>query len=129
MPAEPASPCIRQCCLDQNDICLGCQRTLSEILAWHGMNAEQKQALIGELAERRARKQEATAATRPQRIFLGLDMTDAVRQRLHLEAENYRTIMPSPDWRWIAPARGARSGPSRCTRRWGRCSRWPWPRC
>ncbi|EKO3464267.1 DUF1289 domain-containing protein [Vibrio fluvialis] len=28
------SPCIRNCCLDDNDVCLGCFRTLEEILAW-----------------------------------------------------------------------------------------------
>jgi len=29
-----ASPCIRNCCLDENDICLGCFRSLEEICAW-----------------------------------------------------------------------------------------------
>ncbi|WP_408636844.1 DUF1289 domain-containing protein [Pseudomonas aestuarii] len=35
-PAEPliASPCVRQCCLDQRDMCLGCGRLLNEILEW-----------------------------------------------------------------------------------------------
>jgi predicted Fe-S protein YdhL (DUF1289 family) len=28
------SPCIRRCCLDDNDICLGCFRSLDEITAW-----------------------------------------------------------------------------------------------
>ncbi|MBT2912746.1 DUF1289 domain-containing protein, partial [Vibrio anguillarum] len=27
---EPKSPCIRQCCLDEMDICLGCFRSLNE---------------------------------------------------------------------------------------------------
>lgn len=31
---EVASPCRRQCCLDDQDICLGCGRTLQEILDW-----------------------------------------------------------------------------------------------
>ncbi|WP_299204367.1 DUF1289 domain-containing protein [uncultured Amphritea sp.] len=30
-----SSPCIRNCCLDEQDICMGCYRTLKEILAWH----------------------------------------------------------------------------------------------
>lgn len=28
------SPCIRQCCLDDDDMCLGCFRLLSEITGW-----------------------------------------------------------------------------------------------
>ncbi|MFY8123363.1 MAG: DUF1289 domain-containing protein, partial [Silanimonas sp.] len=31
----PASPCVRHCCLDEADECLGCGRTLEEIKAWH----------------------------------------------------------------------------------------------
>ena len=29
-----ASPCIKNCCLDTNDICLGCFRSLIEITQW-----------------------------------------------------------------------------------------------
>jgi predicted Fe-S protein YdhL (DUF1289 family) len=36
------SPCIRHCCLDENDVCVGCYRTLSEILGWHGATFEMK---------------------------------------------------------------------------------------
>jgi len=28
------SPCIRNCCLNEHDICLGCYRSLTEICAW-----------------------------------------------------------------------------------------------
>ncbi|MDD0842328.1 DUF1289 domain-containing protein [Pseudomonas sp. Gutcm_11s] len=28
------SPCRRQCCLNDQDICLGCGRSLAEILEW-----------------------------------------------------------------------------------------------
>lgn len=28
------SPCIRKCCLDNDDICLGCFRALNEIITW-----------------------------------------------------------------------------------------------
>ena len=31
---QVASPCRRQCCLDEHDICLGCGRTLQDILDW-----------------------------------------------------------------------------------------------
>ncbi|WP_090499962.1 DUF1289 domain-containing protein [Pseudomonas borbori] len=29
-----ASPCVRRCCLDDGDMCLGCGRLLGEILEW-----------------------------------------------------------------------------------------------
>ncbi|PKH29924.1 DUF1289 domain-containing protein [Shewanella sp. ALD9] len=47
-----ASPCVRQCCLDQQDICLGCHRSLDEILAWHTMDQQQKSALLETLQQR-----------------------------------------------------------------------------
>ncbi len=28
------SPCVRHCCLDDKDICIGCGRTLDEICRW-----------------------------------------------------------------------------------------------
>ncbi|MGJ8691126.1 MAG: DUF1289 domain-containing protein [Thalassotalea sp.] len=40
------SPCVRNCCLDENDICLGCFRTLSEIVGWQTKpDSERKQIL------------------------------------------------------------------------------------
>jgi len=41
------SPCVRNCCLNEQDICLGCFRHLSEITGWAAMNEiEQKQVLV-----------------------------------------------------------------------------------
>ena len=41
------SPCIRNCCLNQNDVCLGCFRTLSDIIAWgQASNDERKVILV-----------------------------------------------------------------------------------
>ena len=31
---EVASPCVRTCCLDDDDVCIGCGRALAEIVAW-----------------------------------------------------------------------------------------------
>ena len=39
---EVPSPCIRQCALDDNQVCLGCGRTLDEIRRWAGMANEEK---------------------------------------------------------------------------------------
>ncbi len=32
MPVD--SPCVRNCCLDKHDICVGCGRSLKEIMQW-----------------------------------------------------------------------------------------------
>ena len=52
-PEQPESPCIRHCCLDNNDTCLGCFRTLDEILAWHSASAEQKQQILNQCQNRK----------------------------------------------------------------------------
>lgn len=40
------SPCIRRCCLDDNDICLGCFRTMEEICQWSlASSGERKEVL------------------------------------------------------------------------------------
>jgi predicted Fe-S protein YdhL (DUF1289 family) len=50
----PASPCVRNCCLDDDDVCLGCGRKLDEILAWHGADADGRRHILALAAERRA---------------------------------------------------------------------------
>ena len=40
------SPCIRKCCLDANDRCVGCYRTMSEIIGWRDKTVMQKKAII-----------------------------------------------------------------------------------
>ncbi|KMT64403.1 DUF1289 domain-containing protein [Catenovulum maritimum] len=40
------SPCIRNCCLNEQDVCIGCGRMLSEITSWNKYTSEQQQAII-----------------------------------------------------------------------------------
>ncbi len=47
-----ASPCVRNCCLNEEDVCLGCFRHIDEILAWGTATNEQKAAYLA-LAEGR----------------------------------------------------------------------------
>jgi hypothetical protein len=56
MPADdPQSPCNRHCTLDpDSDTCIGCLRTLEEIMRWTQMSAAEKRALLEELPRRRA---------------------------------------------------------------------------
>lgn len=51
-PAPP-SPCIRVCCLDDNEVCLGCFRTLSEITGWRDRDADAQRAILARCDERR----------------------------------------------------------------------------
>ena len=48
MTSEEAlrTPCIGQCCLDNNDICVGCKRHIEEITGWHGADKQQRQAIL-----------------------------------------------------------------------------------
>ncbi|MEM7564962.1 MAG: DUF1289 domain-containing protein [Pseudomonadota bacterium] len=41
-----ASPCIRHCTLDQDDVCLGCHRTIDEICAWGGANDDERRSIL-----------------------------------------------------------------------------------
>ncbi len=45
-------PCRRNCCLDQQDICLGCGRLLSEITGWHQADEHQKLQIIANASAR-----------------------------------------------------------------------------
>lgn len=59
--STPASPCVRNCCLDENDICLGCGRSLDDILRWQQASDEEREAMLvlarQRLTERRSRQQ------------------------------------------------------------------------
>ncbi len=50
---DSASPCIRNCCLNDQDICLGCYRSLHEILIWQAASVEEKQKILRNCAERK----------------------------------------------------------------------------
>jgi uncharacterized protein len=42
-----ASPCVHVCALDDEDICIGCQRTVAEITRWGLMdNGERRKVLV-----------------------------------------------------------------------------------
>ena len=42
----PDSPCRRACTLDREDICVGCGRTLDEILEWSRASIDRKHAIV-----------------------------------------------------------------------------------
>ncbi|RMR15227.1 DUF1289 domain-containing protein [Pseudomonas syringae group genomosp. 3] len=46
------SPCVSICALDEQDICTGCQRTVSEITQWSRMSNNERRAVLGLCDER-----------------------------------------------------------------------------
>lgn len=49
-----ASPCIGVCQLDAQSVCVGCARTMSEIVEWPRAAAERKRQILGAVRARRA---------------------------------------------------------------------------
>ncbi|NIY91070.1 DUF1289 domain-containing protein [Vibrio diazotrophicus] len=53
---SPASPCIRQCCLDEQDICVGCFRSLEEIIHWSASSDAEKKQIIERCKQRKVQR-------------------------------------------------------------------------
>ncbi|WP_084888689.1 DUF1289 domain-containing protein [Vibrio sp. qd031] len=52
------SPCVRNCCLDEHDICVGCFRSIDEIVAWSGASDQEKITVLHHChARKQVRKQ------------------------------------------------------------------------
>jgi len=45
-PSQIQSPCISNCCLDEDDICLGCFRHIDEITGWHSADDNRRLKII-----------------------------------------------------------------------------------
>ena len=48
------SPCIDLCTLDDDDICVGCFRSIDEICAWTGAADEQRRSILQAATSRRS---------------------------------------------------------------------------
>lgn len=46
------SPCVRNCCLDDDDICMGCFRTLDEIKDWSSSTDQTKLSVLKKCFQR-----------------------------------------------------------------------------
>lgn len=58
-----ASPCVRNCCLDDDNVCMGCGRALEEIVAWGTASDADKTAILERSRERlRARAAQRSSA-------------------------------------------------------------------
>lgn len=49
-----ASPCVHVCALDEQDICIGCQRNVDEITRWSCMENDERRQVL-QLCHERAR--------------------------------------------------------------------------
>ncbi|MEQ1739823.1 MAG: DUF1289 domain-containing protein [Methyloglobulus sp.] len=47
------SPCIRNCCLNEEDVCLGCFRSLKEIVGWADTDNASRQIILANTKNRR----------------------------------------------------------------------------
>ena len=47
------SPCVDHCCLDENNICMGCFRKLDEITDWHKASELTKSKIIENCGKRK----------------------------------------------------------------------------
>lgn len=59
------NPCVRNCCLDEGNVCLGCGRRLPEILEWHHADSDRREQI--RLAAQ-ARQQQRLVATKQRRL-------------------------------------------------------------
>ncbi|WP_018632381.1 DUF1289 domain-containing protein [Neomegalonema perideroedes] len=56
MALNPESPCVNICVMDADSgLCVGCLRSIDEIVAWGGLASEARRALMKALPERKAR--------------------------------------------------------------------------
>jgi predicted Fe-S protein YdhL (DUF1289 family) len=61
-PPDPlASPCVRNCCLDDANVCMGCGRSLQEIVAWGTATDADKAAILASSRERLRMRERANA--------------------------------------------------------------------
>lgn len=53
--ADINKPCIKQCCLNEEDICLGCFRSFDDMLRWNKASIEEKKEML-KIAETRKKE-------------------------------------------------------------------------
>lgn len=55
VPTSPIeSPCVRNCCLNTEDVCLGCGRTLDDIRNWTSYTVVQREQALTRARQRAA---------------------------------------------------------------------------
>jgi len=79
-PPLPRSPCTGVCTLDDDRICIGCGRTIDEIVAWSRLSVQEQWQVIEQSAQRcyekRAARQEVT------NVNASISVVDRIKQQL-----------------------------------------------
>ena len=57
MSSQVPSPCVRNCCLDEREVCLGCGRSLDEIKVWSEAGDSERLAILERATARRAERE------------------------------------------------------------------------
>ncbi len=57
MKSPTGSPCVRICTLDDEDVCIGCGRTLEEIKAWNGYSPGERAKHLSASKRRQEKRQ------------------------------------------------------------------------
>lgn len=57
------SPCVRNCCLDEANVCMGCGRTLEEIMRWSLASDTEKAEIAARSRERRLARERRPSGT------------------------------------------------------------------
>ncbi|NTS76939.1 DUF1289 domain-containing protein [Catenovulum sp. SM1970] len=47
------NPCVRNCCLDDEDVCIGCGRTLEQICQWQSYSKDKQKAIFTQLQNKK----------------------------------------------------------------------------
>ena len=51
------SPCIRECCLDEHNVCFGCHRSLREICDWSDATDADRLEILERCTQRREQRE------------------------------------------------------------------------
>ena len=55
-PRVIATPCVKICLIDgESGLCVGCQRTLTEVASWSRLSDDERAEIMAQLPERRVR--------------------------------------------------------------------------
>ena len=58
------SPCIRNCCLDDFDVCVGCFRSIEEIKEWGVVDQHRRRRILLNAERRRTAQQHSSGIGR-----------------------------------------------------------------
>ncbi len=62
------TPCIRKCCLNENDVCLGCFRSIDEIMRWTQTDLSARQQILNNADQRQQQLACSTKKSKASRL-------------------------------------------------------------